>query len=193
SGLAIGLAALLLGLLSAAIGSWWQRSLPLRNCSNCGDPVCRRCSERQREVALCPACARAAARAQNPEFGRILLHQHRRRVERRQRLVRTALATLLPGYGLLALRRVFGPLALLVSAAALVVHALGLGAPFAFEPRLGFMETKPSNVLAVLPWVAIFAFSLMGYFSRLARAPVLDTSPVRSRVAPISRMTAKAA
>jgi tetratricopeptide (TPR) repeat protein len=112
--------------LGLGAGFWWQRKMPLRSCSNCGRPVCRRCAQRLREVALCPECAVIAARAESGEFGRVLLLQQRRKVERVRAMVRTAGAALVPGLGLLARQRVLASLVLLTATAWLATGWLGV-------------------------------------------------------------------
>jgi tetratricopeptide (TPR) repeat protein len=189
----MGLGALLLGLASVLVGVVWNRALPLRSCSNCGRVVCRRCSVRRRETALCPACATVAARADNPDFGRILLAQQRRKIERQEHWVQTALATLVPCYGLVSLRRVFGPLLLLTIGFAALAPRFGLVPPLWYEPHLKFPEFGSGAMVGLFVAVLVFATSLIGYLSRRARERATDPTPIRSRVAQISQYTAEAA
>ncbi len=178
--------AVLVGLV--VLGLWaglaTRRALPLRTCSNCGTVVCRRCAERRRELALCPACAAVEKRAESPDFARVLLQQHRRRGQRLRTLVRTALAALVPGLGLLALRRAFTPLLLLTAVAALVGGRLGAPTPFAFEPRVAVTGGELTWPVQLGAWILIYAWSLLGYFRMAARARSQASqlaAPTRSR------------
>lgn len=177
--------ALLLALLALVLARRTNRAVPLRTCSNCGAVVCRRCACRRRETALCPACAAVEARAETPDFGRVLLLQHRRQVRRSQRLLCTALATVIPGYGLLAFRRVVPAVLLLSASAALVAVATGVAAPFSYETRLAVTAQEVPLAVLLGSWVVIYAFSIFGYFANVARADVAEAAqaaPVRSRI-----------
>jgi tetratricopeptide (TPR) repeat protein len=176
----------LLALVALALwaGAATRRALPLRTCSNCGTVVCRRCAERRRELALCPACAAVEKRAESPDFARVLLQQHRRRGERLRHLLRTAMAALVPGLGLLAFRRAFTPLLLLTATAALVGGRLGAPPPFAFEPRVAVTGTELPGPIQLGAWILIYAWSVLGYFRMVGRARVqasLLAAPTRSR------------
>ena len=162
-----------------------QRKIPLRACSNCGAILCRRCACRRRETALCSGCAAAEARAETPDFGRVLLLQHRRRVRRSQRLLRTALATLIPGFGLLAFRRVVAAVLLLSASAALVALGAGFAAPFSYEARLAAPGQEVPVVVLLGLWVALYVISLHGYAVQVLRADAEEAAqaaPVRSRI-----------
>ncbi len=188
--------AVVIGVLGVWLGVWQQRSMPLRNCSNCGAVVCRRCAQRRRELALCPVCAAVESRAESPDFARVLLLQHGRAVSERQHLLRTALATLIPGYGLLAFRRLFTPLLLLTVTAALSSGWYGMQAPFSYEPRLSIFDSGAPLPILITMWVALYVVSLMGYFAQVARArvqAVAPTAPLRGRLAPPSRRITSAA
>ncbi|MBI5711748.1 MAG: hypothetical protein HZC42_15805 [Candidatus Eisenbacteria bacterium] len=196
SGRTFSALALLLAALALALGVWQHRVLPLRGCSSCGRVICRRCAVRQHVTALCPACAAVQARAESPEFARVLLLQHRRHVRGADHLVRTALATLIPGYGLLAFRRVVLPVLLLAAAAALAIAALGLGEPFRYEARLALPGQEVPAALVIGLWVVIYAISITGYFAEVARAEADEAAaegPVRGRVRIPGRQTAAAA
>jgi tetratricopeptide (TPR) repeat protein len=196
SGLRFTVVAVALALISLVVGLRMQRGLPLRACSNCGAIVCRRCAERRREHAFCPACAGVESRAESPEFARVLLLQHRRRIQGTQHMVRTAFATLIPGFGPLAFRRAFTPVALLVATAALSGQALGLGAPFPLEPRLAIPEADVPVPLMVTAWLMIYAVSILSYFSHVARAraqEAANAAPVRSRSVQSTRRASAAA
>ena len=176
--------AALLSLAAAVLGTLQHRGMPLRTCSNCGGVVCRRCAQRRRETALCAACAAAEARAETPEFARVFLGQRHRRSLRRHNLLRTALSTLIPGYGWLATGRVFAPLMLLTFSAALASPWIGLGAPFSYEPRLSLATREIPIPILIGCWIAIYALSLVGYFKQARRHRAREAeqkAPVRSR------------
>lgn len=188
--------AIVLAIASAVLGTRWQHSIPLRPCRNCGRVVCRRCSQRRRELALCPACAQQEALAESPEFARMLLARLRSRRERGQRIVRTALAVLLPGYGLLAFQRVFRATLMIAGAVLLTAPWFGVAAPFSYHSWPGLGTGTVSPVLPFAGWFLIYSNSLLGYFSQAARAAEQSAAlvaPVRSRPAAPGRVTAKAA
>ena len=184
SGWPFSAVAMLLTGLALALGMRMHRAIPLRGCSNCGAVVCRRCAERRRERALCPACASIEARAESQEFGRMLLSQHSRQQRRFADLTRTALATLVPGYGLLLYRRVMPALVLFGAGAAVACMWLGLVGPFPYEPGLHLpAATIPLPVLIGLT-ILLYAASLAGYFGNVARAraqAAYVAAPTRSR------------
>jgi tetratricopeptide (TPR) repeat protein len=161
-------------LMGLGAGFWWQRKMPLRVCSNCGRPVCRRCAQRLREVALCPECAVISASAESGEFGRVLLLQQRRKVERMRAMVRTAGAALVPGFGLLARQRVLASLVLLAATAWLATGWLGVPAPFGLSQSLGAEESAEAWGIAVCA-VVVYAISLLAYL----RIPEPGGSEVR--------------
>jgi tetratricopeptide (TPR) repeat protein len=156
--------ALLFAAAGLAAGRWQHRSLHLRTCSNCGRIVCRRCSERRREHALCPRCAAIEAQAETADFGRVLLLRQRQARRRRHHLVHTALAATIPGYGLLAHRRVITPV-LLLAALWLSVRVLaGTAPPLALDPRLTLPGQEVPPVLIVFALAIVYLVSLAGYF-----------------------------
>ncbi|HTM57794.1 MAG TPA: tetratricopeptide repeat protein, partial [Candidatus Udaeobacter sp.] len=177
-------AVLLLAITSLALGIALHRGMPLRTCSNCRNVVCRRCARRRRETALCEQCEVVEARAESPDFARMFLAQHRRSVTHRRDMMRTALATLIPGFGLLSTGRVFAPVLLLTVMAALITPWLGLGSPYSYEPRLSFAAAETPVALAVGLWVAIYAISMLGYFTQRGRQRAHESeqdAPVRNR------------
>ena len=171
SGWPFSAAALTLTLLALALGIWWQAKMPLRTCSNCSRPVCRRCAQRVREVALCPECSAIAARAESGEFGRVLLVGRRRQVERRRTIIRAIGAGLVPGLGLLARRKVFSALLLLAITADLVTRALDVRAPYG-EVGHGALGSPWGLPLCGL---LVYALSMLGYLK--SRDP--DTATLR--------------
>ena len=196
SGPLFALLAIVLATASAVIGSRWQHNIPLRPCRNCGRVVCRRCSQRRRELALCPACAQQEAQAESPEFARVLLARLRLRRERVQRVARTTLAFLLPGYGLLAFQRVFRATLMISGVVLLTDPWLGVSAPFSYHSWPGLGTGTVSPVLPIVGWCLIYTNSLFGYLSQAARAAeqaAALAAPVRSRPSSAGRLTAKAA
>ena len=188
--------AVLLAIGGVLFGVRWQEAIPLRACRNCGRVVCRRCSQRRRELALCPACAEQEAQAESPEFARVLLARLRGRRERGQRALRTTLATLLPGFGLLAYHRVFRATVLIVSTVLLTAPWLGVTAPFSFHSWPGLGEGTVPALVPVGIWIAVYLNSLFGYLAQAAHAAMhaaTRTSPIRSRPSAAGRITAKAA
>jgi tetratricopeptide (TPR) repeat protein len=193
SGLPFAGAVLVLGLGSLILGVRWQRGMALRQCCNCGRVVCRRCAQRRRELALCPVCAEHESRAESPEFAHMLLARQRGHMERSQRLVRTTLAALLPGYGLLAFHRVFRAATLIIFTAMLAAPWLGVSAPFAYQRGPGPSDGTAFAILTLGALIAVYAASLLGYVSQAARVAAQTAAiadPVRSRP---SQVTAKAA
>jgi tetratricopeptide (TPR) repeat protein len=196
SGWPFSLAAVILALLGVSFSLVQHGGMPLRACSNCGHVVCRRCAQRRRELALCPACAALESRAENPDFARVLLLQHQRQLLNREHLVRTAAAAVVPGFGLLAFRRVFTPVVLLALTTLLAAQWFGSSLPFEFEPRLALAPSFIPVPLALALWGAIYAASLFGYFEQVARARAQASSlaaPVRSRSVQATRRTPAAA
>ena len=163
SGWSFSFAALVAVVGGLAAGRWQHRRLPLRTCSNCGVVLCRRCAKRRREAALCPECDRIGGGVETQEFSRVLLLQHRARRRNGQRYVRTGLAALVPGYGLLAHHRVFGPVAMLSSAWLLGRLLLGAATPFAVTPRLCVPGAELPFEFLVLVLVLVYAWSLGSY------------------------------
>lgn len=189
-----GVLTVLLTVAAIGLGFAWQRSLPLRNCSNCGVVVCRRCSERRREVALCPGCAAVEARAESADFGRVLLDQQRRRVQHRRRTVRTALASFVPGFGFASFHDVFSTLTMSMLVAWLVMVALGVTPPF--DARHDFGLAGPGVPAAVLftLWVTVYGISILRFVTRQARLDAQqDAGPIKSRAAQVTHRRAEAA
>jgi tetratricopeptide (TPR) repeat protein len=186
----LALALVLVGLLG---GVQLDRELPARRCSNCQRVVCRRCAVRQRERALCPDCARVAAGAESGEFARVLLAQHKRKLEHRRALVRTGLAGLIPGYGLLSFRHVFTPTLLLGTCAVMLAPALGVEVPFSSEAGVVSMGGEALGSLRLIAWALIYLVSLLAYAAQAARAERQARAlakPVSQRVHQVTRAAA---
>jgi len=142
-------------------------------------------------MALCRECAAVERRAESPEHGRLLLMRHRNDVRRRDRLVRTGLAALVPGYGWVAHRRMFPAWLLLVAFAALVTIALDIATPFAYEPRIASVRFGVPTLMWAVPWVFLYLVSLLGYFVEAQRDQLRDATPMPRRRT--RRVTAEAA
>jgi hypothetical protein len=110
--------------------------------------------------------------------------------------VRTVLATLLPGFGLLSYHRVFRATLLITATVLLTAPWLGVEPPFSYHswPGLGGGTVPVFVLLAVV--LAIYGNSLLGYLAQSSRAEAEQAAlaaPVRSRPTTSGRITAKAA
>jgi len=189
------LAVVLCAGLGITIGILQHRAMPLRSCGNCARVVCRRCAERRREVALCHGCAAAESGAA-PEYAGRVLTQHSRIVRRRGRAVRTALAALVPGFGWVLHRRVFEAWFLITMVLILASIAFDVATPFSYEPRLSSLDAALPGLYMVVPWIALYVISLLGYFIEAERERVrfeaLASASTR-RVRPARYTTSRAA
>jgi hypothetical protein len=113
-----------------------------------------------------------------------MLLQHRSQVARRQGLVRTLTAALIPGYGLVSHQRVVTPLILLSISAALLSAKLGMAPPFSYELRLATADSGLPMPLVVSGWLLVYTLSFLGFLARenqaRAQAAML-AAPTRSR------------
>lgn len=170
TGWGFSLVALLLASASLALGMLFQKRMPVRRCSNCGRPICRRCVERRREMALCPRCAVTWSRAESPEFGRVLLFQVRRRIQERRDTLFRVLGVLVPGLGYLPYRRLVRPAFLLGGTVALVCVSIGIATPFSYEPRFGVPGHEVPLFVLGLSWTLFYAMAIPLYLSFERRA-----------------------
>lgn len=115
---------------------------------------------------------------------------------RRYTLLRTTLAILIPGYGLLSFHRVFRATLMMAGVALLTAPFFGVTAPFSYQSWPGLGSGTVSPALAIAGWFLIYVNSVLGYFAqtaREAREAANLAAPVRSRPNLTQRITAKAA
>lgn len=176
---------LLFAVLGLALGFVLHHHLPARICGNCSSTVCRRCATRRRDQVLCEDCAGLLSTATTPEFGRLLLFKRRRETRRRQGHVRTAIAIVIPGYGVMAFDRLMlgWTLTLATALSALVLFAGH--APFPYDPRIIANGPRPLAGFAVVLLAATYCMSLFSYLSLHGQAreedAAIDTSSGRTR------------
>jgi tetratricopeptide (TPR) repeat protein len=190
SGVSFSFAALVAIAAGLWLGRWQHQKLPIRYCSNCGTVVCRRCAKRRREAAMCQRCDRIGAGAETQEFSRVLLLQHQSRRRTGWRYVRAGLAALVPGFGLVSMRRVFGPVVLLACAWLLGRFALGEALPFSVSPHFALPGSDVPGALLWSGFGMIYAWSLLGYVvasNRERRREAEARRPVRARVTQATR------
>jgi tetratricopeptide (TPR) repeat protein len=171
-------------------GRWQHRRLPIRYCGNCGVVVCRRCAKRKREVAMCEACDRIRGGAETQEFSKVLLLQHQTRRRTASRYVRAAFATLVPGFGLVSMRHVFGPVVLLMVAWLLGRCALGYPLPFSVSGNFALPGSEFPGALLWGGFAFLYAWSLLAYVAvcnRERRREAEARAPVKSRVTQATR------
>jgi hypothetical protein len=125
--------------------------------------VSRRCAKRRREAAMCEACELISAGAETREFSRVLLLKHRARRKLLRNAVATAFATLIPGYGLLAHRRMGTPVLLLTSTWLLGQFALGEAAPYSLTARLALPGSGIPGLLIAAGFAFLYVWSMFGY------------------------------
>src|SRR6185295_10951614 len=155
--------------------------------------LCRRCSERRREVALCRSCATQAGRAESNAFSDALLHSRKRRAHRIDRSIRTALASLLPGYGALAFGQIGAAVTLALPAAFLTAWTIGVRGPFGSEHEFGLGSASEAFGV-VVPWMVLYGVSILGFVLRQARIDAQESiRPVRARVAQPTHLPSRAA
>jgi len=139
--------------------------LPARTCGNCNATVCRRCATRRRDQVLCEDCAGVLLTATTPEFGRLLLFKRRRETKRRQARVRTVIAAVVPGYGVIAFDRIVLGWFLAVTATVALLLLVSGHAPFPYDPRVLVGAPRPLAGIALVAFVASYLVSLFAYLS----------------------------
>jgi tetratricopeptide (TPR) repeat protein len=190
SGWSFSAAAALVITAGLLAGRWQHRRLPIRYCGNCGVVVCRRCAKRKREVAMCEACDRIRAGAETQEFSKVLLLQHQARRRAASRYVRAAFAALVPGFGLVSMRRVFGPVVLLMVAWLLGRCALGHPLPFSVSGNFALPGSEVPDALLWGGFALVYAWSLLAYIAvsnQERRREAEARAPVKSRVTQATR------
>lgn len=173
-GLPVAIWTLVFGILGIALGLVLHHQLPARVCGNCSAAVCRRCATRRRDEVLCEDCASLFTTATTPEFGRLLLFKRRRETRLRQSQVRTAIAVVVPGYGVIAFDRiVFGWLLTVCATMSALVLVAG-GAPFPYDPRVLANGPRPLAMIAIAVFAITYFVSLFCYLSLHGRASAED-------------------
>ena len=166
---------------AAGVAGRWSRRRPAlarrRAAAHLQQLRRRRVPPLRRSAGARSRCARPAppseARAETPDFARVLLLQHRRKVRTRASAWSAPRSRrCVPGYGLLAFRRVV-PRSLLLSPARRWSRVrAGSPRPFSYEPRLA---VAGAGGLRSPCWsaagLAVYAVSLFGYFASVRRAP----------------------
>lgn len=177
SGWVFSILAFALAVVSLLLGWWFHRAIPVRGCGNCGRAICRRCAERHREMALCADCAVIWSRAESPEFGRVLLFQHRRRQLARIGVAYRIVGVFVPGFGYLPHRKLLRPVLLMSAAAALASISFGIGAPFAYEPRFAVPGHDVPWISLGIAWLCLYAITVPIYLSFDQRARAKAETP----------------
>lgn len=179
-------------LVGLALGRAQHRRLPLRACGNCGVTMCRRCARRRHDTVLCRTCDRIARGAESAEFAHRLLQRHHFARRDRLRRARTAFAALVPGVGLIAHARVFGPtimLGLTWLFARLLVAPLD---NLSLTPHLDF----PGDTLPAWLWLAaigmVYLWSLSAYVLVTSRERVREARLEAATRGRITQSTARA-
>ncbi len=175
-GMPVAVWTLLFVALGIALGLVLHHYLPARICGNCAATVCRRCATRRRDQVLCEDCAVLVTTATTPEFGRLLLFKRRRETRRRQGQVRTAIAILVPGYGVLAFDRLWFGWILSGVTALTALLLLSGHAPFPYDPRVYAGGPRPLAGIALAGFAVTYFVSLFAYLSLHGHAREEDAS-----------------
>lgn len=175
------LLAMLVAALGLALGFWTRKRLPVRNCSNCGNAVCRRCGKAIRDKVYCGACSEVQNEAAAPEFSKLLLLRQRRTVHRRRRRGETVMALLLPGFGPVAMSRIWIGWILVAVAAPALAAFLGAEPPFWYDPRIGPLAPQAFHASAFILMLIVYVFSVTSYFGLRATSREADSEPARSK------------
>src|SRR5215468_3248741 len=156
---------LLCALLGAALGILIRTKLPVRECSNCANAVCRRCAARRRDQVFCAGCSASLREASTPEFARLLLGRRRRTVRRASARWRTAFATLLPGLGPVFVEHVGLAWIMLVLGMAGLTGFVGASGPFPYDARVGPLAVTHLNWGGFVVFCLAVAVSLVSYLA----------------------------
>jgi tetratricopeptide repeat protein len=180
---------LLCALLGIAIGVLIRTKLPVRQCSNCENAVCRRCASRRRDQVFCAGCSASLREASTPEFARLLLARRRRTVRRASGRWRTAFSTLLPGLGLVFVDRLGLAWGALVLGMAGLTAFVGTSGPFPYDARVGPLAAAHFNWAAFAVFCLAIAISLVTYLALRGPDKLREVEPesVKRAVARVPR------
>jgi len=153
----------LCALLGFGLGLLIRVKLPVRTCSNCEGPVCRRCAARRRDQVFCAGCSASLREASTPEFARLLLARRRRTERRASARWRTGFSTILPGLGPLFVNRLGLAWALLLVGMAGLTSFIGVPGPFPYDPRVGPLASLQLNWGGLVVFVVAAGVSLLTY------------------------------
>jgi tetratricopeptide (TPR) repeat protein len=175
------LLAMLLAAMGLALGFLTRKWLPVRSCSNCGNAVCRRCGKAARDKVYCNACSEAQSEATAPEFSKLLMLRRRRTVRRNRSRWETVLALLLPGFGPVAMNRVWVGWLLLAFAGPALAAFLGAQPSFWYDPRIGPLAPKAFHAGAFILMLVVYVLSVTSYFGLRAASRERESEPARSK------------
>ena len=180
---------LLCALLGAVLGILIRTKLPVRQCSNCENAVCRRCAARRRDQVFCADCSASLREASTPEFARLLLARRRRTVRRASARWRTAFATLLPGLGPVFVERLGLAWGMLVLGMAGLTGFVGTPGPFPYDARVGPLATLHLNWGGFAVFLLAVALSLVTYLALRGTDKLREIEPesVKRAVARVPR------
>jgi tetratricopeptide (TPR) repeat protein len=180
---------LLCALLGAALGILIRTKLPVRECSNCENAVCRRCAARRRDQVFCADCSASLREASTPEFARLLLARRRRTVRRASARWRTAFSTLLPGLGPVFVDRLGLAWGMLVLGMAGFTGFLGTPGPFPYDARVGPLAAMRLNWGGFAVFCLAVAISLVTYLALRGPDKLREIEPesVKRAVARVPR------
>jgi len=180
---------LVCALLGIALGVLIRTKLPVRQCSNCENAVCRRCASRRRDQVFCAGCSASLREASTPEFARLLLARRRRTVRRASGRWRTAFSTVLPGLGPVFVDRLGLAWGALVLGMAGVTGFLGTPGPFPYDPRVGPLSAEHLNWAAFALLCLAIAISLVTYLALRGPDRLREVEPesVKRAVARVPR------
>jgi hypothetical protein len=120
----------------------------------------------------------------------VLLLQYQRKRSNAWQLLRTALAALVPGFGLVSFGHVFVPAVLLTITAALLGGATGMSPSFSYEPQLRLGEQQLPLPVTIALWAMVYLVSITRYFRLVERErerAAQLAAPTRSRVTQATR------
>jgi tetratricopeptide (TPR) repeat protein len=180
---------LLCALLGAALSILIRTKLPVRQCSNCENAVCRRCAARRRDQVFCAGCSASLREASTPEFARLLLARRRRTVRRASARWRTAFSTLLPGLGPVFVEKLGLAWGTLVLGMAGFTSFFGAPGPFPYDARVGPLSAMRLNWGGFAVFCLAIAVSLVTYLAMRGPDKLREVEPesVKRAVARVPR------